>query len=75
MTEKYLFDLISENKTFKDPFGTDHTVSIKKSIIKQNDGYNITLSEIKYDLTLIFNIIYPKSIRKSTKKILEDLDF
>jgi DnaJ-class molecular chaperone len=67
--------LVGFSKTFKDPFGTDHTISIKKSIIKQNDGYNITLSEVKYDLTLLFNVIYPKCIKKSTKKILEDLDF
>jgi hypothetical protein len=61
--------LVGFTKTFKDPFGDLHTVSIKNTIIKQNDGYNLK------DLDLLFNIIYPAKLKKETKKIIQNLDF
>jgi DnaJ-class molecular chaperone len=63
--------LVGFTKTFKDPFGDPHEVSIQNTIIKQNDGY--TLSNL--NLTLLFNIIYPKKLKKDTKKIIKNLDF
>jgi len=63
--------LVGFTKTFNDPFGDLHTITIKNTIIKQNDGY--TLSKI--ELTLLFNIIYPKKLKKDTKQIIQNLDF
>ena len=58
-------------KTFKDPFGDIHTISIKNTIIKQNDGYTLT----NFNLTLLFNVIYPKKLKKDTKQIIQNLQF
>ena len=75
----YLFDitlkesLIGFTKTFKDPFEIEHTITVKNTIIKQNDGYRLT--ECQVNLVLLFNIIYPGSLKKSARKILDGLDF
>ena len=50
-------------KTFKDPFGFEHTISTSV-IIKQNDGYFVC-----NDIYLLFNIIYPKKLLKQLKNI------
>ena len=55
--------LIGFVKTFKDPFGFDHTISTSV-IIKQNDGYFICKN-----LFLLFNIIYPKKLLNQLKNI------
>ena len=51
------------NKTFKDPFGNQHSVT-SNTIIKQNDGYFITDS-----FYLLFNIVYPKRLLTQLKNI------
>jgi DnaJ-class molecular chaperone len=61
--------LIGFNKIFKDPFGVNHSIIINKTIVKQNDGYLID------NVTLLFNIIYPKRLSKKTKDLLKNLDF
>lgn len=75
----YIFDitlkesLVGFTKTFKDPFEEIHDICVKNTIIKQNDGYLINFKN--YKLTLLFNVIYPKKIKNTTKKILQDLEF
>jgi hypothetical protein len=61
--------LIGFVKTFKDPFGFEHTVT-SNDIIKQNDGYSIPNGII-----LLFQVIYPKKLTKSVIKQLKMLDF
>jgi len=65
--------LIGFKKTFKDPFGKEHVMNIRNTVISQNDGYNIYL-ENGESITLVFNVIMPKKISKQTIKILTDLD-
>ena len=60
-------------KIFKDPFGNNHTITIKNTIIKENDGYSVSFQE--YQIILIFQIIYPKRLNKQTIKTLKELDF
>jgi hypothetical protein len=60
-------------KTFEDPFLVVHTIQINK-VVKQNDGYTITLQNNE-NLILVFNIIYPVKLSKSVKKVLSELDF
>jgi len=73
----YLFDitlkesLVGFTKTFKDPFGKEHLITIKNSIIKQNDGYNLT--SIK--LILLFNIIFPDKLSKKAINLLKNVEF
>ena len=50
-------------KTFKDPFGFEHTISTSV-IIKQNDGYFVC-----ENVFLLFNVIYPKKLLKQLKNI------
>jgi hypothetical protein len=63
--------LIGFEKTFNDPFGDTHLVSIKNTIIKQNDGYMVMNDSI----ILLFNIIYPKNISIESKKLLKEIIF
>jgi DnaJ-class molecular chaperone len=65
--------LVGFTKTFKDPFGELHDVTVKNTIIKQNDGFTLKISN--FDLILLFNVIYPDVLKKSTKKIIAGLDF
>ena len=75
----YIFDitlkesLVGFNSKYIDPLGELHDIRIKNSIIKQNDGYIVKFST--YEITLLFNIIYPEGIKKSSKKLLEEIDF
>jgi hypothetical protein len=57
-------------KIFKDPFGTEHTVSVE-NIVNSNDGYQLT--GIK--LILAFNVVYPKKINPKIIEQLKQLDF
>jgi DnaJ family protein A protein 2 len=50
-------------KTFKDPFGIEHTIQ-SNSIIKQNDGYRVC-----ENVYLLFQINYPKKLLKQLKHI------
>ena len=61
--------LIGFEKTFKDPFDFEHTIT-SNSIIKQNDGYFISKK-----VFLLFNVVYPKKLSKSVIKQLKQIDF
>jgi hypothetical protein len=57
-------------KTFKDPFDTIHTISVKK-IVQTNDGYRLP----GIDLTLVFRVVYPKKLSARTIEQLKGIDF
>ena len=71
----YVFDislkesLIGFTKVFKDPFGINHNIVINNTIVKQNDGYLIN------EITLLFNINYPKRLSKTIKELLKNIEF
>ena len=44
------------------------------TIIKQNDGYSIKICG-KYNLILLFNVIYPKKLSKEVIQELKKLNF
>jgi hypothetical protein len=75
----YLFDislkesLVGFSKTFKDPFDNIHTILIKNTIVKQNDGYIVKFES--YEITLLFNVIYPTKLSKLAKMKLEEIYF
>lgn len=50
-------------KTFKDPFGIEHTIT-SKSILKENDGYFIN-----ENICLLFHVVYPKRLITQLKNI------
>jgi len=60
--------LIGFTKTFKDPFGEEHVITIN-DIIKFGDGYKIG------KVILVFQIIYPKKFELSVIEQLKLIDF
>lgn len=61
--------LVGFEKTFKDPFDITHKIT-SNNIIKQNDGYFIS-----DNFFLLFDIIYPKKLKRSVMKQLKQIDF
>ena len=61
--------LIGFTKSFNDPFGTEHIITVNNTIIKTNDGYNTD------NVILVFNIIYPEVISEETKNAIKQLNF
>jgi len=61
--------LVGFEKTFKDPFDTQHKIT-SDNIIKQNDGYFIL-----DHLFLLFDIIYPTKLTKSVIKQIKQIEF
>ena len=75
----YIFDITLKEsltgftKTFNDPFSKEHTIRVKNTIVKQNDGYSIKFD--KHCLILLFNIVYPKRLSKITLEKLREAEF
>jgi hypothetical protein len=65
--------LIGFNKIFKDPFDNIHNIFIKNNLIKQNDGYSLTLhyQDKEYKMVLLFNILYPSKISRTLREIIK----
>lgn len=64
--------LVGFVKTYKDPFGDSHVITIK-TIIKPNDGYLIKTNW--GNVILSFNIIYPQKLPKEIKMKIKQLVF
>lgn len=60
-------------KSFNDPFGETHTITIYNTIIKSNDGYKLHLRDTF--LLLVFNVIYPEYISDEAKNKIKEIDF
>jgi len=61
--------LVGFEKTFKDPFGFEHTIK-SNGIIRQNDGYFISSG-----IYLVFEVVYPKKLNNCVIKQLKSMEF
>jgi hypothetical protein len=61
------------SKIFTDPFGGDHTITVKNTIIKENDGYSVSFKN--YNIVLLFQVVYPKKLSRKIVNALKEFDF
>jgi hypothetical protein len=64
--------LVGFVKTYKDPFGDSHVITIK-TVVKPNDGYLIKTNW--GNIIISFNIIYPQKLPKEIKMKITALNF